>query len=336
MVIVALLFWYLRESQANPFLGIWLSQHFPIATFLLDPGVVYSISGLLIVSMTIFVLRQGREHATTEKTVKSPRFRLARPGYHRLITIMITVGGLAVLGLGGIRGSVSLVAVGFGLLFWGNVLLPRKASTLNRALDNTAVTSITRTLDMLMSDLASQKEPIYAPRKLDSRELRVSLVIFRGPPPVSQSSMSREANLRQIDFLPAPGEGLLQLVEQKVKVDFSEVPLGKLPELLRKGIIDKLKLASDFEYNSTGPISHFRIFNCQYSDVCKGVSGVSHVASHIGCPLCSMIASALVKSSAHPVSIESSVVSANGAVMDLTFRLLESEEQLEHMPPLDL
>ena len=112
------------------------------------------------------------------------------------------------------------------------------------------------------------------------------------------------------------------------------MPLSKVPELLRVAVVDTLRLADDLEYKVAGPIFNFRVFSCEYAALCREVSEISHIASHIGCPFCSMIANALAKASIKSVSIESSIASAEGNVIDITLRVFDNQERVQLAPGL--
>ena len=329
ILIIAFLFWLRSQSQANPFMEKWLSQNFPAGLFLLSDPVVLGISALLLGGVAVLIARSGGRHLVKRSIATSRWFeKVASVGFRSGLLYAISGIGLLVLSLGAIRSSISLVLVGFGLLFWGSLALPAKSSAIMREVDDISMTSISKTMNKLLEGLNLQKEPLYSPRRTEPGAIQVSIVVPHAPSATSLPPVSRETVLRQIYLLPTPGEGLTRIIENKLGLDFSSVPLSKVPELLKAAIVDKLRLADDFEYSSAGPIFHFRVFGCPYAKLCKDVSEISHVASHIGCAFCSMIASALVKASVRSVSIESAISSPERGVMDLAYRVFDDEERL--------
>src|SRR5712692_898593 len=61
IAIIGLLYWLVREEQANPVLRSWLSSNFPLGLYLLDPWGAVGISGTLIAIVVgwIVVLEKG-------------------------------------------------------------------------------------------------------------------------------------------------------------------------------------------------------------------------------------------------------------------------------------
>lgn len=335
ILIVGLLSWLVHESETNPYLDTWLSENLPVGALLVNRWVAFAISGALFSAIVVLIIKVEREGESrgVETPLEKPigRTPLESKGfeYRGAGLGLIAVIGVFVLGIGALRGAMSLVLVGLGLLVWGTFQSSRQPSSLVRRLDAAATVSTAEALHSVLSELEPERGPLYVPRRSETGELRVSLVIFYGPPIFSASASAKESPPRQAHFLPAPGDSLLQLVEQRMGVDFSTVPLVKLPDLLSRAILDEFRLADDFECTSTGPIFHFRIFNCVYAETCNKVSSSGHHASRIGCPFCSMIACSLGKTSGRPVSIESTAVSSSGAVTDLTCRYLDDEEWMQ-------
>ncbi len=244
---------------------------------------------------------------------------------------LISVAGLVVLGIGALRGTLGMVIVGVGLLIWGGIYSSRKPSALMEALDEAGTISATRAFNALLSGYELQNGPLHIARRLEhlnpeSDEPRISLVFSSGPPAISSPSTKR-APRGEIHYLPSPGDDLLGLVEQRLGVDFSEIPQSKLPEFLSRAILDEFKLADDFESTSSGSVFHFRAFTCIYAETCRRISSIGHFAGRIGCPFCSMIAGSLAKATRRPVYIENTEVSSDGSVMELTCRCLDEESE---------
>ena len=61
LVIIGLLYWLLRERQANPFMGRRISQNLPFLSFFLNELVVFIVSGTLLVLVGIWILVSERE-----------------------------------------------------------------------------------------------------------------------------------------------------------------------------------------------------------------------------------------------------------------------------------
>ncbi|HEY4823384.1 MAG TPA: hypothetical protein VIH83_06850 [Candidatus Bathyarchaeia archaeon] len=335
VVIIGFLYWFSLESRANAFLRTWMLQNFPPGLVLLDERMVLAVTGGILGTILVWLstFQRGGQRRV-RRVAGGLRAWLPGLGVQKMVMLVISGIGVMLLGLGGVRGSISLVLAGMGLIFWGGLFFPRNQSSHSRGTDRTALASTNKMLTTLLSQFNLEREPIYAARGFESGEVRASLVVILDSPRGSTSSMSGEDPLSRVNFLPPPGEELLLSFEKRLGVDFSTVSPASLPGLLKRAVMEEFRLAEDFDYVSTGPIHRFRIFNCQYADVCREVSSTSHLASRIGCPFCSMVICALVKASARPASLESSVISAHGTVMEVTVRFLDDRERLQLMPIL--
>lgn len=137
IAIIALLYWLLREEQANPVLRSWLSSNFPLGPYLLNPWAVAGISGTLIaiVGGWIVVLERGkitplwsRGALLAKDWLKRTfqRFPMTR-GYDSSAVLLISFGtGLILYSLLGIN-VVALEALGVSCIILGltAVSLPR-------------------------------------------------------------------------------------------------------------------------------------------------------------------------------------------------------------------
>jgi hypothetical protein len=75
IAIIALLYWLLREEQANPFLRTWLSNNLQFGQYLLDERTVAGLSGILavIVISWILLLENDRSPGLLTRALSMPR-----------------------------------------------------------------------------------------------------------------------------------------------------------------------------------------------------------------------------------------------------------------------
>src|SRR5712691_4250930 len=58
--IIVLFYWLVREREANPYMGIWESQNFPVLSSLISWTGLYLVSGALLALVAFWTLNFGR------------------------------------------------------------------------------------------------------------------------------------------------------------------------------------------------------------------------------------------------------------------------------------
>jgi len=123
-------------------------------------------------------------------------------------------------------------------------------------------------------------------------------------------------------FLAAPSQGLVDLLEKELGINFATVDLRYVQEALPKLLIEELKIVDDasIEENDDGTIV-IRFAGGPCADLCRFVSEETKLGNHLGCPLCSAVALVVSKVRGKPVSIletkitDDSMISTTYAVL---------------------
>ncbi|MFY3740876.1 MAG: hypothetical protein HMLIMOIP_001321 [Candidatus Nitrosomirales archaeon] len=106
-------------------------------------------------------------------------------------------------------------------------------------------------------------------------------------------------------FLTAPSQGLVDLFEKELEVNFALVNLEYIQEALPKLLVEDLKMADDMsiEKYEDGNIL-VKVTDGPCTEMCRFVSNHTRLGNHLGCPLCSALALVISKVSARPVIIK--------------------------------
>ena len=115
---MALLYWFIRERQANPYMGTWELQNFPALSSVLNWVVLYAVSGVVLGSFGLWILNleywdknhlvegrisssrflpKGRESSVTTVQTRQVNVQYLRPFYEliELRTLLIILALLA-------------------------------------------------------------------------------------------------------------------------------------------------------------------------------------------------------------------------------------------------
>lgn len=114
IAIVGLLYWLLREEQANAFLRTWLSNNFPLGLFLLAPLTVAAISGalLLVTAARIVLFVTGKDSIFVGGKVLRGLSALERQLRKLVSTKGATTSALVLMGFGTVLGLYSYFIAG--------------------------------------------------------------------------------------------------------------------------------------------------------------------------------------------------------------------------------
>jgi len=120
VVIIGFLYWFSLESRANAFLRTWMLQNFSLGLVLLDERMVLAVTGGILGTILVWLstFQRGGQRRV-RRVAGGLRAWLPGLGVQKMVMLVISGIGVMLLGLGGVRGSISLVLAGLGLIFWG-------------------------------------------------------------------------------------------------------------------------------------------------------------------------------------------------------------------------
>ncbi len=232
--------------------------------------------------------------------------------------------------------SSVLAFIGLGLTFWGGLFLFARPARFVKSiiLDSTAI-SCYATIDRITEDLDYNGKPIYVPPYPKEaylpdylRGLKEMIVYVPSQDvvaiPAIEEMAKRQFLVKSPEgiCIPAPGYGLVSLIEKGMKRELSQVDTDQLFNSLPAIVTRDLELAREFEMNKENGFVHIKALDSVYQGLYSAELDFKSIHS-IGCPLTSAVACALAKTTTKLVTIVNDTVSPDLRSIEVWFKTLE-------------
>ncbi len=210
-----------------------------------------------------------------------------------------------------------LAFIGLGFVFWGAIFsLAKPGKFVDGGLLDGTANSVYSTLDRMIKDLRYNGRGYYIPSYPKDanlpdyfKNLRDSIVFisdenFTGLPAIEELASGKFLSERDPGvFIVSPGSGVLNQIENRLKIDFSSVPLSELTSLLPQCMTEFFNLARDMDLQVIDDSTvHLRAEGILYESLYKSENIMKSV-DLLGCPVVSAVACALAKSTGKTVVI---------------------------------
>jgi hypothetical protein len=119
----------------------------------------------------------------------------------------------------------------------------------------------------------------------------------------------------------APSQGLVELFERELKVNFADVDLYYIQENLPRLFIEDLKLVDDLLIEGDKDVIRARIVGRSSAEICESVNKLTKLGSNLGCPLCGALALVISKVTGDIVMIKENNV--NNDVIETSYTTLD-------------
>lgn len=222
--------------------------------------------------------------------------------------------------------STVLAFIGLTLIFWGCLfvlVLPAKYIK-NEIMDYLSVSSM-YAIDQIIRDSDFRGKAIYIPVLrgsylphfigLENEFVYIPRRNVKIEKAIEGAFIKRTKELRLIP----PGLGLADLAEKKLGLNFSNLNLDSLIEILPTVMTHDLEMAEDVEISLEGSEVRTKIRKPVCENLCRELSKAQYLCPHVGCPLCSAIACILTRVTNKPVMIEGCSMKDN---METLYRIL--------------
>jgi hypothetical protein len=226
-----------------------------------------------------------------------------------------------------LTGSQILAFMGLGLAFWGALfffIMPTKYVQ-GRLLGGAAISSY-QTIDRIINDLKFKGHGYYIPPYPKNaylpdhlKGLKEMIVFVPAEndvqtPPIEETAKGKFLlnNSKGILIAP-PGGGLLGEIEKDLKIDFNNMELNNLCEVLPRFILNNLSLAKDMEMNLEENQVNIKILDSIYKDLYSNEANLKSVCI-LGCPIISAAACALAKATGKSVTVQELQVLPNDQI----------------------
>ena len=235
-----------------------------------------------------------------------------------------------------ITGNTQILAfVGLSLVLWGGLfILARPISYVRSSLLEATAISLYATIDRIKKDLKYNSKSYYIPpfpkevyipehlKGLKEMIVFISANDEEGLPAINEIAEGRfllEEPKGMI--LTPPGLGLVEYLEEELRINFTRMGLEDLCELLPKVFPEDLQLAKGMTMVAEGKLVYLNIVGSIYKSLCydEEVQSV-HL---LGSPLVSAIACAIAKTTGKPVTIQDTVINSDTETIDATYQIID-------------
>jgi hypothetical protein len=221
----------------------------------------------------------------------------------------------------------TLTFIGLGLTLWGLVIFYiSESKTVPEAVVNKLSFSMLKSIGNIVTGMKHKGKAIFLYAK-NLNGLNQGYVFFSYKE--SQIPSYNELDDERIFyydpkgiFIPAPSNGLVEMCEDQLGVDFATVDFAFLQQHLPKLMIENLRLVDDLTVEETDGIATIRFSGVSCVNLCKSVSMNIKNGNQLGCPLCSAFALMISKVSNAPININNTVL-INGDTVQSTYTKID-------------
>jgi hypothetical protein len=232
--------------------------------------------------------------------------------------------------------SQVLAFVGLGLTFWGALfLLVRPLKYVEGALLDSVAASEYSTIDRIITSFEYKGKGYYVPpypkdvhlpqylKGLKDMVVFLSAETDFATPSIEEMAEGKFLLTKSKGVLVAPpGLGLLAQVEKQLRQDFTKMKLEEVCEVLPRFLTQDFNLAKSMEMTLSENEVNLTIIDSLYQSLYQAENNWSSVAL-IGCPIVSVVACALAKSSGKFVTIHKQLVSPDGMTIIVGYRFVQ-------------
>ena len=194
---------------------------------------------------------------------------------------------------------------------------------------NPAVASSTKSLNIIIDELGFQGSSLYLPPRYFQSPGILKVFVSKQKKSLIPSAEEIQNQGAKIFFeypagllISPPGEELMRLFEEELRIDFSGVDIEFLKENLPGLFIEKLEISKDLRIKTEGAKVRFEIKDCAFD-----LAGLKpDLEGKIGSPLVSSLACILAKVTGKIVTIEAVTRFEDENVVAVDYRVWNEEE----------
>jgi hypothetical protein len=224
---------------------------------------------------------------------------------YRRLGLLFSAIGLTVFLMSTARGIPAMAAAGFAAFLIGILLAYLSfAPTVRSELVGSALMPTMNNLETLLKSFGVSADATYIYSNSKTTSFRVLVPLSEDPVPPLARTMNEIATLPGKEsrsdglLLQPPGADLLSLIERESGQEIESVELANLQEALSRGLVRSLELASSVTLTFEGSECRLLVEGDVLGKVTQElVEKTPIVCKRIGCPICSLVACALAKSS---------------------------------------
>lgn len=241
-----------------------------------------------------------------------------------IISIMLMCTGGSSLVLSYLYSSLLLTFIGLGLTLWGAIIyyvLPTRH--VPEKIIAPMVLHMIRTLDDVLADIGYKGRTVFYYPKHENGPAQGHIFIPYDKTHAVQNDVEESTFHTDSEGISivAPSQGLVELFERELRVNFADVDLYYIQENLPRLFVEDLKLVDDLLIESDKDVIRARIVGRSSAEICDSVNKLTKLGSSLGCPLCGALALVISKVTGEAVMIKENDV--NNDVIETSYVTLD-------------
>jgi hypothetical protein len=244
--------------------------------------------------------------------------------------LAVTSIGAGCLTISYLSSSVILTFIGLGLTLWGLLLFyisqPR---SIPRKVFDVLSFSMLRSIDAIVGELYHGESVVHF-YDANRNGLAQGYIYFAHKPNGAVQNYvqlnSQEISKNDLDgtFILSPSQGLLDLFEKELNVNLANIDFPFLERKLPDILVEELKLVDYFLIEGNDDTFAIQFSGEPSVHLCRLINEKSEIGYRIGCPVCSVLALALSKSTGRPIRIKQTITEGDGSNIRTVYEKISS------------
>ncbi|MGH9934506.1 MAG: hypothetical protein ACRD3Z_05245 [Nitrososphaerales archaeon] len=235
----------------------------------------------------------------------------------KAIGTILTSTGAAALVISYFSSSLVLTYIGLGLTLWGALvfyIVPWRNTP--EEITQVVTSRLIKTVDVLLASIGYRGRTIFYYKNDEEGQAQGHMFI---PYDTVCELPSDDQLAKQHAFydtskgisIIAPSQGLVELFERELDINFATVDLAYVRENLPKLLSKDLKYVDNVSIENVDNAMQVKITGRSCAHTCDFVSKQTQLGNHLGCPVCTALALVYSKVTGKPVVIKETSVMNN-------------------------
>jgi hypothetical protein len=244
-------------------------------------------------------------------------WKILRQGTIRLGLVVSSIGA-GCLAISYLENSMILTFIGLGLILWGLLLFYISPSrSIPRKVFDVLSFSMLRSIDAIVDQMYHEESVVHFYHANRNGLAQGYIYFVRRPNGAVRNYVqfnSQEISQNDFNgtFILSPTQGLLDLFEKELNVNLARIDFPFLQRTLPDILVEELKLVDYFLIEANDDTFIIRFSGEPSAHLCRLVNEKSKIGYRIGCPVCSVLALALSKSTGRPIRIKQTITEDDG------------------------
>lgn len=259
------------------------------------------------------LIKKLRELRSENLRLRQRVWRLQYRGTIPMGIALASTGGISLL-FSYLYSSLILTFIGLGLTLWGALIFYVSPSRyVPEEIINAIPLSMIKSLDNLVASMGYKGRTIFLhPKYLKGLTQGYVFIPYDGAFGIPKDEELAKEKLFYDEpkgiFMTAPSQGLVELFERELNVNFATVDLEYIQENLPKLLIEDLKITDELSIENNDGMIEVKMVGGSSVRMCELVGKETQLGNHLGCPLCAALALVISKVMGKPVTIKESIV----------------------------